>query len=76
MSAATIEQNNQTCSEHAKAFYDSTLESFNITVDTMLTRQLINSATNLTSIEEALKYEKSFKTEKKYANIKILIIFF
>ena len=67
MSAATIEQNNQTCSEHAKAFYDSTLESFTITVDTMLTRQLINSTTNLTSIEEALKnvIEEFFKTEKK-----------
>ncbi len=56
MSMATIEQNNQTCNEHAKAFFDSTLESFNTTVDKVLTKQLINSTTNLSTIEEALSH--------------------
>jgi hypothetical protein len=51
-SAASAEQNNQTCTEHAKAFCDSTLESLTNCIDTILSKK-INSTTANTSINSS-----------------------
>lgn len=47
----SLEQNNQTCNEHAKAFNESTYEAITASFD-----KLVQPLTNLVTLEEALKY--------------------
>jgi ubiquitin carboxyl-terminal hydrolase 25 len=47
----SLEQNNQTCNEHAKAFNESTYEAITASFD-----KQVQPLTNLVTLEEALKY--------------------
>lgn len=51
----SLEQNNQTCNEHAKAFNESTYEAITASFE-----KLVQPLTNLVTLEEALKYVSFF----------------
>ena len=64
----SIEQNNQTCNEHAKAFSESTYEALNAAFDRISPNKTPETTVTY-SLEEALKYVISNHLNKLFSLI-------